>query len=120
MNINELDKLAKAATPGPWSNRVVEGMEDNILSCNEDKWIVFSDESATVEQNDSDYIAAANPSAILELIAAYREAVAALNEALPGCIGYAEYWSGKGADKADKSCMQVREALDTAKRLGVE
>ena len=56
----------------------------------------------------------------LELIAAYREAVSALNEALPGCIGYAEYWSGKGADKADKSCMQVREALDTAKRLGVE
>ena len=57
---------------------------------------------------------------IIELIAAYREAVAALNEALPGCIGYAEYWSGEGADKADKSCMQVREALDTAKRLGVE
>lgn len=110
MNINELDKLAKAATPGPWSNRVVEGMEDNILSCNEDKWIVFSDESVVVEQNDSDYIAAAHPSAILELIAAYREAVAALKHYAQEDIRNARHYPPEFA----------KDVLDTAKRLGVE
>lgn len=109
MNINELEELAKAATPGPWSNRVVEGMEDNIHSCNEDKWIVFSDESAVVEQNDSDYIAAANPSAIRELIAAYREAVAALE------IEKSYQIANDGKCEA----LWILDALDTAKRLGL-
>lgn len=116
MNINELYELAKLASQGEW---VCSGF---IVSAKDSGYVPIADtelDNESMSENAA-YIADANPSAIIELIAAYREAVAALNEALPGCIGYAEYWSGKGADKADKSCMQVREALDTAKRLGVE
>ena len=111
MNINELEELAKAATPGPWSNRVVEGMEDNIHSCNEDKWIVFSDMSVVVEQNDSDYIAAANPSAISELIAAYREAVDALCSVID--------WDIRREYIVPYSVRDpIHRTLDTAKRIG--
>ena len=60
----------------------------------------------------SDYLAAANPSAILELIAAYREAVAALWI----CAKHNELFHGKDHNTVIGSL----HALATAKRLGVE
>lgn len=97
MNINELEKLAKAATPGPW-----EIFNGGFYVCNPNEGEVGNFEIS----EDSNYIAAANPSAISELIAAYREAVAALDAVL---------WS------KDKFGMELAEkALATAKRLGVE
>ena len=55
------------------------------------------------------HIAAANPSAISELIAAYREAVAALK------YGWSPYYT-KGIDAK----KMAEEVFETAKRLGVE
>ena len=95
MNINELEQLAKAATPGPWKLSATE----YIVAA--EKYIVAVD----CKPKDSRYIATANPSAIRELIAAYREAVAAICNTL------------NGADTSRRDC---RAALATAKRLGVE
>lgn len=63
----------------------------------------------------SDYLAAANPSAILELIAAYREAVDALGEI------YSTNASKHGTTGMMVTrCMNIAgKALDTAKRIGV-
>ena len=65
----------------------------------------------------SDYLAAANPSAILELIAAYRESVAALdiNTKL-----FDQYDSCHKLSITEPARKRARDALDTAKRLGVE
>lgn len=57
-------------------------------------------------------IAAANPSAILELIAAYKEAVAALVISRP----FINAWP----QCRDNELVIVDSALATAKRLGVE
>lgn len=98
MNINELEELAKAATPGPWK---LSGTEHVVAGGN---YVVALD----CRSEDAKHIAAANPSAILELIAAYREAVAAIN---------------KIQNEADLPTW-FDDTLDsihaTAKRLGVE
>ncbi len=63
--INELRNLAQAATPGPW---YAEGG-----TTNKDVIYVYSEHSdfevCHGDTSDSDYIAAANPAAILTLIA---------------------------------------------------
>ena len=63
--INELRKLAQAATPGPW---YAEGG-----TINKDVIYVYSEHSdfevCHGDTSDSDYIAAANPAAILAMIA---------------------------------------------------
>ena len=117
MNINELEQLAKAV-PG-WSNcnkAWLDTSEDVSAAVvghiNEDGecYPVITVDCDQYYSGDSlnlaKFYAAANQSAILELIAAYREAVAALDAVL---------WS------KDKFGMELAEkALDTAKRLGVE
>ncbi len=111
MNINELEQLAKAATPGPWHSPGLGEVHDDNNNCvivdvcwrEEGEFIENSVGNGT--QLDADYIAAANPSAIIELIAAYREAVAAIRNTL------------NGVDTSRRDC---RAALATAKRLGVE
>lgn len=77
MNIEELKRLAEAATPGPW---YAEGG-----TINKDVIYVYSERSdfevCHGDASDSDYIAAANPAAILELIRQWDELLAALREA---------------------------------------
>ena len=117
MNINELEELAKAATTGPWIgagpsfgaampkfiNEVLvdrpDEEDDSYEICRSP--YCFEDGAS----NDLLYIAAANPSAISELIAAYRGAIAAIRNTL------------NGVDTSRRDC---RAALATAKRLGVE
>jgi len=98
MNINELDEMAKAATPGPWK---LSGTEHVVAGGN---YVVALD----CISEDAKHIAAANPSAIRELIAAYREAVAALNKIK------------EIDDEYNEACWIAVRALETAKRLGVE
>ena len=69
MNIEELKRLAEAATPGPWYDRagVLRGTGGGIKPI------------ATIYNGlNSPYIAAANPAAILELIRQRDELLAAL------------------------------------------
>ena len=128
MNINELEELAKAATTGPWIgagpsfgaampkfiNEVLvdrpDEEDDSYEICRSPYY--FEDGAS----NDLLYIAAANPSAISELIAAYRGAVAALGEI------YSINASKHGTSgMMIARCINVAgNALETAKRLGVE
>ena len=128
MNINELEQLAKAATTGPWIgagpsfgaampkfiNEVLvdrpDEEDDSYEICRSP--YCFEDGAS----NDLLYIAAANPSAIRELIAAYREAVDALVH-IQRCIpinGFAQI------HHESPTWEQIDASLDTAKRLGVE
>ena len=124
MNINELEELAKAATTGPWwidshgSAMVSEAAGHQIVFITDPRMGPSIRHEATGNlshwRNDSDasYIAAANPSAILELIAAYKEAVAALVISRP----FINAWP----QCRDNELVIVDSALATAKRLGVE
>lgn len=119
MNINELEELAKAV-PG-WSNcnkAWLDTSEDVSAAVvghiNEDGecYPVITVDCDQYYSGDSlnlaKFYAAANPSAIRELISAYRESVAALR----AMVSYA---------RADRCGLKIADdALDTAKRLGVE
>ena len=73
MNIEELKRLAEAATPGPWSSHPngYYGVHSNTGTiCSTGEKIA-----------DALYIAAANPAAILELIRQRDELLAALKDA---------------------------------------
>jgi hypothetical protein len=60
----ELKRLAKAATPGEWECREAEGM---AAICHEHGWV--ADDFSGQALIDTRYMAAANPAAVLELIA---------------------------------------------------
>ena len=120
MNINELEKLAKAV-PG-WSNcnkAWLDTSEDVSAAVvghiNEDGecYPVITVDCDQYYSGDSlnlaKFYAAANPSAIRELIAAYREAVAALE------IEKSYQIANDGKCEA----LWILDALDTAKRLGL-
>jgi hypothetical protein len=66
IDLDDLERLAKAATPGPWDAGTCEG---EVWS---DKLLVVWD----ALPNDAAYIAAANPPTILALIARLRAAEA--------------------------------------------
>lgn len=71
MNIEELKRLAEAATPGPWYDRagVLRGTGGGIRPI------------ATIYNGlNSEFIAAANPAAVLELIRQRDELLAAMKE----------------------------------------
>ena len=124
MNINELEELAKAV-PG-WSNcnkAWLDTSEDVSAAVvghiNEDGecYPVITVDCDQYYSGDSlnlaKFYAAANQSAIIELIAAYREAVAALSDPALYC---------SDTTYCDEFCCREkqRNALATAKRLGVE
>ena len=89
VNTTELKKLAEAATPGPWFvvGQPWNPKADFIVAGNEDPHIGqyvadtedFDGEGRNVQENAA-YIAAANPAAILELLAINAELVGALKE----------------------------------------
>ena len=63
MNIKELERLAEAATPGPWEM-------DDLLAEFSGIWVssAFGMICDDIGENDARFVAAANPAAILELI----------------------------------------------------
>ena len=92
MNIEELKRLAEAATPGPWYDRagVLRGTGGGIKPI------------ATIYNGlNSPYIAAANPAAILELIQQRDELLVALKALDRGC--------------RDPRCIGVLHGLDLAR-----
>lgn len=81
MNITELKALAEKATPGPWLHEKENVHAGGVCSVNQggEPWFeVWSpnwmDAPAQNNEADAAYIAAANPAAILELIAAHEDA----------------------------------------------
>lgn len=65
MNIEELKQLAEAATPGPWvhDQLLADFYEDEVRTSENDSVC------ADATEHDARFIAAANPAAVLELIA---------------------------------------------------
>jgi len=95
MNIEELKRLAEAATPGPWYDRagVLRGTGGGIKPI------------ATIYNGlNSPYIAAANPAAILELIAE----VEALRDQVNGLTGTADRAQAEIRAMEDKLAAYAR------------
>jgi hypothetical protein len=74
VSLAELERLAMAASPGPWSSWV-EGRDQTsgdsfIMTAAEDLYprVVVDDQWNSNWQADWDFIAAANPATILELL----------------------------------------------------
>lgn len=76
MDLNKLKALAAAASPGPWRGDRIDGtVKYSLLDAN-DNAIVNGDNGNSghgpygiVEKNDEEYLMAAHPAAVLELIA---------------------------------------------------
>ena len=127
MNINELDELAKAVPRWSNCNKAWLDTSEDVSAAvvghiNEDGecYPVITVDCDQYYSGDSlnlaKFYAAANPSAIIELIAAYRESVAALVH-IQRCIpinGFAQI------HHESPTWEQIDASLDTAKRLGVE
>ena len=93
MNIEELKRLAEAATPGPWSSHPngyygVHSSTGTICSTGE-------------KISDALYIAAANPTAVLELIRQRDELLAALKDAREMVDDWGAYASNYMQEKHD-------------------
>lgn len=88
---DELKKLAEAASPGPWTYEVNDDVysvtyayNDAAYSIENVKIDLFCDEpheASVPHSSDAQYIAAANPAVILELLAILAQLVAALSVA---------------------------------------
>ena len=85
MNIEELKRLAEAATPGPWTDQACFHGEDcwcriaiseSAKDQDGDPYVIFH--PGSVGARDARFIAAANPAAILELIRQRDQLLAAL------------------------------------------
>lgn len=104
MNIEELKRLAEAATPGPWK-------VDKWLGARSDDWVVAYDAGdkgrglAIVNSiyglSDAKYIAATSPSTILELIRQRDELLDALKDAREMVSDWAGYASPYFQEKHD-------------------
>lgn len=81
MESNNLKELALKATPGPWE---VDPIYSFIIDKNGEP-IEFFDEDGPCD--NADYIAAANPAAVLELIARHDDLLAALKGAIAAWDG---------------------------------
>ena len=78
MNITELEKLAKAATPGPWRQSEHEHLKDCIMTHGSNP-VIYCDEVPIMALEDAAYVAAANPQTILAMIELMREMGEALH-----------------------------------------
>lgn len=74
MNITELKELAEKATPGPWVAGDDEDSDYFLVGPCGDDGIVYQSVVKLHSETNADYIAAANPAAILELIAKLEDA----------------------------------------------
>ena len=79
LDLDDLEAKAKAATPGPWRCGYEPGFCGELIDPTGEMIASFADEPTA---RDSDFIAAANPSAVLDLIRELREARAVIAKAL--------------------------------------
>jgi len=92
MNLDELEKLAKAATPGKWNFTYTEPYEAKFIG---PKGITVWLDDAPVHEfnsqvdNDANYIAAANPDTVLKLIRVARAAQIAMDGVSEDAATYA-------------------------------
>lgn len=120
IDIDKLERLAKAATPGPWSkfdkNNVIA-----VLHAASDRpvinWTGFDRDGTPrkVHRANAAYISAANPATVLELIGEVRrlraELAAAqarekvLRKALEECLSWVDAW----CDTSPETCFEVVE-----------
>lgn len=112
MNIEELKRLAEAATPGPWEYTHA-GRGDNGKFLITEYFVFIDDEDTAIaacildpktsrpSKGNAAYIAAANPAAILELIRQRDELLAALKEARELVDGWGAYASNYMQEKHD-------------------
>lgn len=68
--LSALEAAAKAATPGPWYNIGCSTIKSEITHSD----IVNDEDCFLIKDDDCAFIAAANPSAVLDLIAELRQA----------------------------------------------
>lgn len=86
LNLNELERLAKAATPGPWHSPGMGEVHDDANDCVivdvcwREEGSLPDDSVGNGTQEDADFIAAANPAVVLELVRRLREAEARVAE----------------------------------------
>ena len=103
--INELRKLAEAATPGPWNTSPggcgIIGPDKQWLGGMND-WVCEYSEEMTQSENNAAFIAAANPAAILDMIAE----VESLRDQVNGLTGSLER-----AEKALKEAQEQQPVL---------
>jgi len=101
INLNVLQNLAEAATPGPWATIGVE-----------------YGELGAQEIADAAFIAAANPAVVLELVARLNDAVRKLDELRPLTIGGMEGSATLyGTAEQVRSFSEMLHARDEKTRL---
>lgn len=102
VDIEELKRLAEAATPGPWVSHPNGYYGAVCTSADMSDWVAVAhgNRRGNVLANEA-YIAAANPTAILELIRQRDELLAALKALDRGC--------------RDPHCIGVLHGLDLAR-----
>ena len=121
MNITELKELAEKATPGPWE---WDGDASNYDPENEAPWLaqapwtsrdsknVLMGTIKAVRAEDAAYIAAANPAAILELIAKLEEAQAQMERQKDEWLS----WEAKRRD-LEKAAAKLEDAQGEIRAL---
>jgi hypothetical protein len=75
INLDALEQLARAATPGPW--HAVQGVKPNeraVTNRNGAWFAELCDGSTRANDADAAFIAAANPAAVIELVQRLRAA----------------------------------------------
>lgn len=93
--IEELKRLAEAATPGPWRAAISSSMVNSVCT-------TFETVCETGKNiDDALYIAAANPAAVLELIRQRDELMEALKDAREMVSDWAGYASPYFQEKHD-------------------
>jgi hypothetical protein len=115
-DLDRLEELAKAATPGPWLN-IDGGIEAYV---NGNSWsIVHDDEEEYIlpSRTDAAYIAAASPDVVLDLIARARQGERVEKAArafIEADALYNETWATADARHADELLAALRAALTGA------
>ena len=113
---DELKKLAEAAEPGPWGYK--EDKDDgsyyvvsikNILICGSDGY-----DQHPPGSNDTEFIAAANPAAILELLAIQAQLVEALKGLDDSFCSINEFSTKEERHQARMNLIAARAAVAAA------
>lgn len=115
LDLDALERAARAATPGPWDFRTLENFGGNVVRYRDgDRFDIERVAKAGLETNAT-FIAAANPAAILSLISDYRalqERVEGAEKALRPFPRVAE--QDIGEDEADDDMFRPMLAFNRA------
>lgn len=105
--LDELEKLAKEATPGPWSAEQSSAMNPFRVGSS-DEWVANGVDLSS--DNDMKYIAAVNPNTVLALIAVARAAEGVLHKA--DTAGVSHKMFGENTPAYVKPLRQALAALE--------